>query len=369
VSPRVDAGTLTLRLREFGPAAGRRAVQAVWTTLVPLLLVGVVLRYLVPIGGDGLRGAVASVAHRHTLLFAVVLYFVFSGLVRYWRDWLPGSRYAWPQATGVAPAADPARGRREAFALVAMVAGAVVVALGFRTYVARPYEVLSTSMLPTLETGDLLGGRMRRYEPPSHLPSRGDIVVFRSSAIASGPVGLQLPETLVKRVIGLPGDRIGMRGGIPIINGWMVPNCDVGPYMYVLPEPGDPGIQGRLHMEFLGDRAYLTVQSTGAPFDDVYVVRPGEVFVLGDNRGNSADSRSFNGGHGGGVSLDGIDAEARWFLIGANQSGGADLSRLFKPLDGLQARIRIGGVKTELLESGIARCLRDRPSDTHPPAP
>jgi signal peptidase I len=346
----------------------RRAVQGFWVALVPLCLVGLVFRYLIPTGGAALSGAVAALAHGHTLLFAVALYFVFSGLARYWRHQLPGGRFAWAERERQgATTPDAARWRRELLMLVAMVSGAIALALAIRAYVARPYEVLSGSMLPTLEPGDLIAGRMHRYDA-SFLPSRGDVVVFRSTAIAVGPSGQPLPEILVKRVIGLPGDRITMRGGRPIINGWVVPSCDVGPYIFVLPEPGDPGIEGRLHMEFLGDHAYLTVESMGPSFEDGYVVKPGEVFVLGDNRGNSADSRAFNAGHGGGVSLDGIDARGRWFLIGADRGGSSDLTRFLKPLDGLQVRLRLGGVQTEPLEQGIARCLRDRPSDTQPPA-
>ena len=272
----------------------RRASRAFWVVVVPAALAVLVIRYLTPVAGPGLRGVIASLGRHYALLFGLALYLVFSGVARYWRP-LPAA------AKG-----RPARAARELLVLPAMVIAAVAVAVGFRAFVARPYRVLSASMLPTLEPDDLVAGRTRAY-PQGAIPSRGDVIVFRGAAIAAS----SLPENVVKRVIGLPGDRISMRGGTPVINGWPVPSCDVGAFLYVLPDPGDPGLHGRLRMEFLEDRVYLAVYSLGPPFEDEYVVQPGEVFVLGDNRGNSMDSRSFNAGHGGGVPIDAVEAQAQ----------------------------------------------------------
>ena len=101
------------------------------------------------------------------------------------------------------------------------------------------------------------------------------------------------------------------------------------------------------------------------PFEGTYVVKPGEVFVLGDNRGNSLDSRAWRGG----VPFDGIEGKAQWFLVGSHRSGDADLGRLFRPLDTLARKLRVEGLDAQAVEDGVARCLATRPEGTHPPAP
>ena len=86
----------------------------------------------------------------------------------------------------------------------------------------------------TLQPGDHVGGNKLAYGSrlpwsahvrSSSPPRRGDVVVFQRVL-----PGANAPEPLVKRVIGLPGDRIMMYAGFPIINGWKVPSCYAGPY-------------------------------------------------------------------------------------------------------------------------------------------
>ncbi len=315
-----------------------------------MALAWLALRYLVPVTGTGVRGAVAVLGRGHPLLSGLALYFALSGVARYW--------YPSP-----ASAARPARPGHEVLVLAAMVGCAILVAVALRAYVARPYRVLSASMVPGLAPGDVVAGRVRPYV--SAPPQRGDVVVFRGAAVTAAS---NLPEMLVKRVIGLPGDHISVRGGgFPVINGWPVPSCDVGDYLYVQADPGEEGTHGRLRVEFLDDRAYLALYSMGSPGAEDYVVKPGEVFVLGDNRGNSSDSRSYNKGFGGGVPIAAIDARARWFLVGTRHDGNLDLGRLFQSIERPRVPALFQGMQSEPLGDALARCLRDRPTDTHPP--
>ncbi len=420
----------------------QRTLEALWVSVVPAVLAGLVLRYLVPPTGPGLMGLVGSLAHRGGLYFGAGLFLLFTALARYWRYRLPGGRYlsalpgqlvpgetdgdrlarwadhaalyerlrspgmrrglertldrermtefdgllgelragllagddAWvgEARRGVEASAARALARRrtrDALALLGMLAAAVGMALALRAYLAQSYRVLSTSMLPTLETDDLVLGRRRPYPTGVMGAHRGDVIVFRGAAIPVGP-GRPLPEILVKRVIGLPGDRIAMAGGVPIINGWQVPSCDAGEYVYALTEGDGRALHGRLHVEFLDDRSYLTVLASGGPpFPDGYLVKPGEVFVLGDNRSNSLDSRAYAGGRGAGVPGSGIDARVQWFLVGTHRSGETDLGRWMRPVDALEARVHLEGVQTGALEAGVARCLANRPADARPPAP
>jgi len=260
---------------------------------------------------------------------------------------------------------------RDLAGVVVGVALAMALAFGVRSRLVESYSVLSGSMLPTLQPEDRLAGNRLAYRgwttpAAARCPRRGDIIVFQSSAVDGGDL-TDVPDFLVKRVIGLPGDRIGMKGGIPVINGWTVPVCDAGEYLYVL-EGGENGLDGRLAVEFLEDRAYLTVHAVGsAAFEGTYAVAPGEVFVLGDNRNNSIDSRAYNEHHGGGVPLSAIEARVDWFVAGRRFDTQWDLTRLFRRLDSMATTLHLDGVDQRPLQAGIAKCLAQRPATTSPP--
>jgi signal peptidase I len=256
-----------------------------------------------------------------------------------------------------------AEARRSGLVLTMFVVAAAAAALLGRATVAESYRVLSESMLPTFEPGDcVLGDKLaygvrfgeRRYLTRQS-PRRGDIVVFPNLHPEPGA-----PDHLVKRVIGVPGDRISMRGAHPVINGWEVPSCDAGAYVFAEPW-GD--VRGRLVVEFLEGEAYLTSLTPVTSRFEHYDVRPGEVFVLGDNRNNSSDSRAWNGGTGGGVPVLALDGKVERFILGTHRDGSVDLSRF---LSRLSARVHLEGVDVRPLEQGIARCLAHRPVSTAP---
>lgn len=150
--------------------------------------------------------------------------------------------------------------------LVAMVALAFLLASGIRAYVIQPYVVPSGSMIPTIEISDrvLANKFIYRFQDPKP----GDIVVL------DDPTGAV--DTLIKRVIAVGGQTVDLQNGKVVVDGVVLDE----PYTHGL--PSEPMI---IKMP--------------------YTVPQGSVWLMGDNRVNSADSRVF-----GAVSLSSVKGEA-----------------------------------------------------------
>jgi signal peptidase I len=252
---------------------------------------------------------------------------------------------------------------------------AVGVALLLRAFVVEAFKIPSGSMLPTLQIQDHIFVNKFIYGPTvpftktrlfSRLPPKyGDVMVFEFPD--DNPQNPR--QDFIKRVIALEGDTLLVDMGHPIINGWRVPSCRVGTYDYY---EGDElaNKRGELYVEFLSEYSYLTLYEENR-FEGPqgpYKVQPGEVWVLGDNRNNSSDSRAWYGVRGGGVPYANIKGSAMlvWLSFGAD--GGVTWDRLFSDVMG-KPRLPKGAPQSLL--AGIERCLSSRPpgTQTTPPRP
>jgi signal peptidase I len=231
-------------------------------------------------------------------------------------DTLPAAAAETPPTAVEAPAVAKEKKKEEGSFFVFLLKLAVIV-LVFRTCIFAPFNIPSESMLPRLLDGDyLLASKwsygFSNYSLPFSLrpfpkgrifarqPERGEIVIFKAPPLED--------EDYIKRVIGLPGDQIQMRDGVLWINGTPVKKVRVADFeverspnttcrfrrFEAMRKDGTPICRYPRYRETLPNGVNYNVLDFGMMDQDttpVYLVPDGELFLMGDNRDDSMDSR------------------------------------------------------------------------------
>jgi signal peptidase I len=193
-----------------------------------------------------------------------------------------------------------------------------VVVLILRSFIFAPFSIPSESMLPRLLIGDYLfvskwNYGYSRWSLPAGVPlipgrifgstpTRGDVVVFRAPEV--------LDHDVIKRVIGLPGETVQMRQGTVYLNGKAIPKLRIADFTIPLTanfnaeKCGAPYVDvvanvqicryPRFRETLPGGRTYEVLDQAELPDRDdtgLYTIPAGHIFVMGDNRDDSGDSR------------------------------------------------------------------------------
>ncbi|MCC6926091.1 signal peptidase I [Novosphingobium sp.] len=234
------------------------------------------------------------------------------------------------------PAADtatPAKKAKKEDSFPVFVLKLAIVVVLFRSFVFAPFYIPSESMVPRLVNGDYLllakwpygySYRSLPFSVPllpdsrilASMPERGDVVVFKAPAHGD--------EDWIKRVIGLPGDTVQMKGGQLWLNNQPVPKVAITPFeVKVSPNTRCYSSQflakndanedvcryPRFTETLPGGESYevLDLVTNGLKDDtDPVIVPEGHVFLMGDNRDNSQDSR-YPADPGGGIGIVPVD--------------------------------------------------------------
>jgi len=178
---------------------------------------------------------------------------------------------------------------------------AILLALFIRTFFFEPFNIPSGSMLPTLQIGDYLfvsktSYGYSKYSFPGGFanfkgrmleaaPERGDVIVFK---LPSDP-----SLDYIKRLVGLPGDKIQVKQGRLYINGKMVERDPVGMKRVSSQEGAKETVMEYIETLPGGTMHKIYEESDSEPLDNtkLFEVPKGYYFMMGDNRDNSQDSR------------------------------------------------------------------------------
>lgn len=214
----------------------------------------------------------------------------------------------------------------------------------FHSFIAKPFYIPSESMLPNMLVGDRLVVSKYPYgwnwsSVSFHLAPRGDWRVAAETPEYGDiviPVHPERNEDYIKRVVARPGDRIAVRNGQIILNGQPVPQeaeppLDLpvdensrcagfgDPTFLVTDEDGEQVCRVPVYRETMPNGAnYLVIDHINQPLDNYpeTVMPEGHVFVMGDNRDHSADSRDdFSRGLMGAVPLENIGGRAEFITF------------------------------------------------------
>jgi signal peptidase I len=168
----------------------------------------------------------------------------------------------------------------------------ILVVFLVRSFLVEPFKIPSGSMMPTLVAGDFILVNKYAYGLRVPLlnntffevghPERGDVFVFHYPPDPS--------IDYIKRVVGLPGDRIAYRDKKLYVNGVLQEQTYIEDYSYV--GSGLNMVNAKHYSEQLGDTLHdILIEENSITIDGEVVVPPGHYFAMGDNRDNSKDSR------------------------------------------------------------------------------
>jgi signal peptidase I len=202
-----------------------------------------------------------------------------------------------PDYTNASQSKKTKEGWKSAFSTIAILIAAPLVAIFLTSFVFQSYEVDGPSMETTLQNRDRLivwklPPTIAHVTKKDYIPSRGEIIVFTKHGLSD--FGEHNDKQLIKRVVGLPGERV------------VVDDSKITVYNKEHPEGFDPDSQG----------GYTVPDQPTSGNVDI-TVPTGEVFVVGDNRANSLDSRAF-----GTISSDDIVGELAFRIFPFNKAKG-----------------------------------------------